>query len=233
MKKIMTVLLSMMFVLSFCMTAMANSESVGNISYYVEYEGNKATVIFQAGEIGAFDFGVIYDKSELKVEEYDYSEYFYGLQDNDEYTMMYVKNDEAVDKVGTSTYVVFTGACMDADGDTLPGAHRDVAYVTFSGIDEGDEIVVVADTAQYDDVKNAVFIGADNLYKQVSISESYLISNATPEESETKISKTLIFGIVIGVVMVVAIVLVLVSKKNKLDKPADAVEDTEEDIDDL
>ena len=223
MKKIIAVLLSLMVMMSVCSVAAAD-EGFSNVTYYMEYnEDGTATLIFQAGSLGAFDFGVIYDANSVTVKEYDYSEKFYEISTDENNTAIYVKNDKAVDNVGNSTYVVFTGALMDAeDGSSVNFAENDVAYITFSDISEGDEVAVVMETAQVQDVKNAQLVGAVDLYQQIEIGTSSLLDGAEAEpekedpSSEEK-NTTWIYGVVFGVIIVAGVVLVLVSKKNKLD----------------
>lgn len=243
MKKIVAVLLSLVMMMS--VFTVASAENISQVSYYVEYnEDGTATVIFQAGKLYAFDFGIIYEPDKLTVDEYDYSEEYYALATDSNYTSVHVKNDKAVDNVGNSTYVVFTGAIMGAeDGDYIGFAERNLAKVTFSGIDEGDEIVVVMGTAKVEDVKNAQVVGAVDLYKQVEIGTSQLLDGAIGEPdkgSSTDDSSanggsdnTWLYGVIFGIIIVAAVILVIVSKKSKLDvNVKEIVEDDEDEEDD-
>lgn len=222
MKKIVAILLSLMVMMSIC--SVASAEDFSTVTYYMEYnEDGTATLIFQAGKLGAFDFGVIYDASKVTVKEYDYSETFYEHATNSENTAIYVKNDKAQDNVGNSTYVVFTGAIMNTeDGEAISYSERDLAMITFSDIDEGDEVAVVMGTAQVEDVKNAQLIGAVDLYQKMEIGTSSLLDGAVAEpdkegsSSEDK-NTAWIYGVIFGVIIIAAVVLVLASKKNKLD----------------
>lgn len=227
MKKIVSLLLSLVLVMS--IFTVASAEDISTVNYYVEYnEDGTATVIFQADNLSAFDFGIIYEPDKLTVDSYEYSEVFKELSLDSNYTTISVSNDKAVDNVGASTYVVFTGAIMRTDdGDSVGFASRDLAYVTFSGIDEGEEIVVVNGTAQVEDVKNARVMGAVDLYRQMEIGDSYLLDGAVeePDKSITSTDKnaaggsnmTWVYGVVFGIIIIAAVILVLVSKKNKLD----------------
>lgn len=239
MKKIVALLLSLVFMMS--AFSVASAEEISNVSYYVEYnEDGTATVIFQAGNLYAFDFGIIYESDKLTVTEYDFSEEFYDLAMDDEYTSIYVKNDKAVDNVGNSTYVVFTGAIMyTEDGESVGFGERDLAKVTFSGIDAGEEIAVVIGTAQVEDVKNAQFIGAVDLYEQVELSETYLLDGAIAEPEKTTNdasgdgSMTWLYGVVLGIIVIAVVVVLLVSKKNKLDvNVKEILEEDDEDNED-
>lgn len=231
MKKIVAILISLIVMLSAFNIASADEFSV--VTYYMEYnEDGTATLTFQARDLNAFDFGVIYNPDEVTVTDYDYSDEFYELASDSEFTAIYVKNDKAVDNVKNSTYVVFTGAIMYAeDGDSVAYAHRDLASVTFSGIDEGEEIAVVMETAQVDDVKNARVLGAVDLYQQIELESSYLLDGAVAESngSDSGSDMTWLYGVVFGVIIIAAVVLILVSKKNKLDvNVKEIIEDEDE-----
>lgn len=233
MKKIVAILLSVMVMMSIC--SVASAEDFSTVTYYMEYnEDGTATLIFQAGNLGAFDFGVIYDASKVTVKDYDYSETFYEVATADDNTAIYVKNDKAQDNVGNSTYVVFTGAIMTTeDGEDISFAERDLAQITFADIDEGDEVAVVMGTAQVEDVKNAQLVGAVDLYKKAEIGTSSLLDGAIAEPeskgSDAEGNKTWIYGVVFGVIIIAAVVLVLASKKNKLDVDVKQVIEEEDD----
>lgn len=233
MKKIFALLLSLVMLFSLALPATA--EELSSVTYYMEYGDGTATVIFQAGSLNAFDFGVIYDPDEVSIVEYDYSEEFYAAAIDDTYTSVYVKNDKAVDDVGNSTYVVFTGAIMyTEDGSDVNFGEKDIASVTFTGIDEGDEIGVVLGTGKVQDVKNAQHLGAVDLYEQTEIGDTELFDGAIAEpEKETNNNDSegngnkLIYGVIIAVVVVAAVVVILVSKKNTLDVSDNRADDEE------
>lgn len=236
MKKLVAVLLSFVFALSLCTVALA--EDFSTVNYYVEYGEDSATVIFQAPVLESFDFGIIYDPAKLTVSECDYSEDFYELALDDTYTTVYVKNPIAKDNVGENTYAVFTGIAVEAEtAESVIYADKDIAKVTFTGIDEGDEIGVVMGTARVEDVRNAQKIGAVDLYKQMELSESDVFAGAKAEPNQPGQNNAgnngWIYGVIIGVIVIVAVVAVIMSKKNSLDASSkddddEVVEDSEE-----
>lgn len=235
MKKIIALLLS--FVVMVSVFTVASADDISSVTYYMEYhEDGTAELIFQAGDLSAFDFGVIYNPDEVTISQYDYSEEFYDIATDEAYTSIYVKNDKAVDNVGNSTYVVFTGAVMDVeDGGSINFADRNLASVVFSDISEGDEVAVVIGTAQVEDVKNARLIGAVDLYKKMEIGTSSILDGAIAESEDeadkTEANMTWVYGVVFGVIIVAAVILVLVSKKNKLDVSVKEIVREEDDED--
>lgn len=234
MKKTIALLLSVLMMMS--LFTVASADELSPVTYYMEYnEDGTATLVFQAGDLAAFDFGVIYNPDELTVTEYNYSDEFFELATDDEYTSVYVKNDKAVDNVGNSTYVVFTGAIMYTDdGDSVGFAEKDLASVTFSNISEGDEIAVVMGTAQVEDVKNAQLVGAVDLYKQIEIDSSSLLEGAVKEPKKEMANgessdMTWLYGVIIGAIIVAAVIIIIISNKNKLDvKVKDVIEEDDE-----
>lgn len=248
MKKLMALVLSVVCIMSFFMTASADTSHLSEGSYTVEYttdeSGKKsATVYIEAGMIDAFDYGIIYDPAKVTLVDANWTERFYEYKlDTENYTVVNVFNPTAVDDAGENTYVVFTGAIMSADkGYSVQFGEEPIAYATFTDIDEGDELAMVLGTATVNDVRNATVLGSVDLYKEVemdnpSLSSLIVGANEEPQnESEKKAeSQKTILIVLCAVVVVVAIAATFIVSKKKHVESADSEEyddDEEEDED--
>ena len=182
MKKIFMLLFTAAALVFFCFTACAEKTE---ISYYIEYEGDQATVYFQSESLSAFDFGFIYDPAEVTIEDIVYSDYYQQLVQTSGNSVMAVENPAAQDDEG-NTYVVVTGIAMNgSSGEPLQfSSMQEIAHIVVSGISEGDVIGVVSETASVKDIRNANKIAAVDLSKQQEVTDSDIFAGAKEEPED-------------------------------------------------
>ncbi len=226
MKKIMIFLVAAVVMFSSCIMVSAERTAV---EYKIAYEEGRAIISYYADTISSFDFGFIYDPEELTVESVVFSEAYDQLASDKNYTTLEISNEEAKDDEG-NTYVVVTGAVLN-NKSTEPTdfGGQEIAHIIVTGVDEGDVIGVVSETASVKDVRNANKIAAVDLGKQQEVTDSDIFAGAKEEPEDNaggdnngaaannsqseENNSTWMYVLVIAAVIIIVAVLIVISKK--------------------